>query len=197
MSKLSTQELFGKYCTKKEHSLQVEKLCSLIFDEVNKKVKELPETQKQILKASALLHDIGYFKTSGKEHNKYSFQIISEEGLSDFDDKDTELIAFICLYHRGKLPDKHEDKAFGILDKKKRKIVKRLCGILKIVDGFSGDDILKIDGVEINYSKDENIVEMDLKLKDKTDSIDIFKAIKKKELFEIGFKTQVILKISK
>ena len=185
MSKLSTQELFGKYCTKKEHSLQVEKLCNLIFDEVNKKVKELPETQKQILKASALLHDIGYFKTSGKEHNKYSFQIISEEGLSDFDDKDTELIAFICLYHRGKLPDKHEDKAFGILDKKKRKIVKRLCGILKI------------DGVEINYSKDENIVEMDLKLKDKTDSLDIFKAVKKKELFEIGFKTQVILKISK
>ena len=143
------------------------------------------------------MHDIGYFKTGGKEHNKYSFQIISEEGLSDFDDKDTELIAFICLYHRGKLPDKHEDKAFGILDKKKRKIVKRLCGILKIADGFSGDDILKIDGVEINYSKDENIVEMDLKLKDKTDSIDIFKAVKKKELFEIGFKTQVILKISK
>lgn len=197
MSKLSTQELFGKYCTKKEHSLQVEKLCSLIFDEVNKKVKELPETQKRILKASALLHDIGYFKTGGKEHNKYSFQIISEEGLSDFDDKDTELIAFICLYHRGKLPDKHEDKAFEILDKKKRKIVKRLCGILKIADGFSGDDILKIDGVEINYSKDENIVEMDLKLKHKTDSIDIFKAVKKKELFEIGFKTQVILKISK
>ena len=46
-------------------------------------------------------------------------------------------------------------------------------------------------------SKDENIVEMDLKLKDKTDSLDIFKAVKKKELFEIGFKTQVILKISK
>lgn len=39
MSKLSTQELFGKYCTKKEHSLQVEKLCNLIFDEVNKKLK--------------------------------------------------------------------------------------------------------------------------------------------------------------
>ena len=68
---------------------------------------------------------------------------------------------------------------------------------MKIADGFSGDDILKIDGVEINYSKEENIVEMDLKLKDKTDSLDIFKAIKKKELFEIGFKTQVILKISK
>ena len=81
MSKLSTQELFGKYCTKKEHSLQVEKLCSLIFDEVNKKVKELPETQKQILKASALLHDIGYFKTSGKEHNKYSFQRENISGI--------------------------------------------------------------------------------------------------------------------
>ena len=197
MSKLSTKELFEKYCTKKEHSLQVEKLCCLIFDEVNKKVKKLSETQKQILKASALLHDIGYFKTSGKEHNKYSFQIISEEGLADFCDEDTELLAFICLYHRGKLPDKHEDKSFGLLDKKKRKIIKRLCGILKIADGFFSEDILKIDGVEINYDKDENITEIDLKLKNKMDSIDIFKAVKKKELFEIGFKMQVILKISK
>ena len=197
MNKLSTKELFEKYCTKKEHSIQVERLCCLIFEAVNNKLKKFSIREKEILKASALLHDIGYFKAKGKEHNKCSFQMLFEEGLSDFTEEETELIAYICLYHRGKLPDKHEDKFFGALEKKKRKIIKRLCGILRIADSFSDNDIIKIKDVEVNCNEAENITEIILNLKEKDVDIDIFKPIKKKELFEIGFKTQVILKVGK
>lgn len=197
MAKLSTEELFEKYCIKKEHSIKVERLCCLIFEVVNNKLKKLSLREEKILKSSALLHDIGYFKTKGKDHNKYSFQMILEEGLSDFTEEETELIAYICLYHRGKLPDKHENKFFGALEKKRRKIIKRLCGILRIADSFSDNDLMKIKDVEINYNAGENITEIILNLKEKEKNLDIFKPIKKKELFEIGFKTQVILKVDK
>ena len=196
-TKLNTQELFEKYCIKRTHSKEVQRVSILIFEEVNRKIKELSPELEEILNSATLLHDIGYSKSDGKDHNKYSAQIVKEEGLSDFSEEQTEIISLICLYHRGKLPDKHEDFEYGKLDKKERKIVKRLCGILKIADSFSDTDILNIKDIKIEYNKENKSAEIYIILYKSDKSIDILKVIKKKELFEIGFKTQIIFKIWK
>ncbi len=195
MKKLSTQELFNKYCTKKEHTKEVCRLSLLIFEEVNKNLKEMSDRKKDILTSAATLHDIGY-SVEEDSHNKYSQKLILNEGLSDFSQKETEIISCICRYHRGELPDKKEDKIYKDFDKDERRTVKRLGGILRIADGLEDDEIGQIEDIKINQNEEDYITEFVIYTKAEI-TPDIKTIIRKKTLFEYGFRTQVVLKFRK
>ena len=195
MKKLSTQELFEKYCTKKEHTKEVCRLSLLIFEEVNKNLKEMSDRKKDILISSAFLHDIGY-SIDEDSHNKYSQKLILIEGLSDFSEKETEIISCICRYHRGDLPDKKEDKLYKDFDKDEKKTVKRLGGILRIADGLEDDEIGEIKDIKIDYNEEDYITEISIYTEEEI-THDIKTIIRKKNLFEYGFRTQVVLKFRK
>lgn len=193
MEVLSTKELFEKYCENKTHANEVKRLAMLIFDEVNLKIKEFSEIKKQMLESAALLHDIGY-TISSKSHHKHSQKLILDEGLQEFSPRQTMILACICRYHRGGLPDKHDHEVYCTLDKKERKTVKRLGGILKIADGLESTQIGQIKDIKINYDEENNIVEFLLSLKSNDFRPSINDAIRKKDLFEVGFKTQAVFK---
>lgn len=195
MRELSTEELFDKYCKYKKHSEEVKRLALIIFEEVNEKIKELSAKKCKMLEASAILHDIGY-SIQEKGHNKLSQKIILEEGLQDFDPRQKMIISCICRYHRGGLPDKKEHEVYCKLDKKERKVVKRLGGILKIADGLESTQIGQIQDIKLQYDEENNIVEFLLKLKSNDFRPDIMEVVRKKDLFEIGFKTQVVFKFA-
>ncbi len=195
MKELSTEELFDKYCKYKKHSEEVKRLALIIFEEVNEKIKELSEKKRKMLEVSAVLHDIGY-SIQEKGHNKLSQKIILEEGLQDFDPRQKMIISCICRYHRGGLPDKKEHEIYCKLDKKERKVVKRLGGILKIADGLESTQIGQIQDIKLQYDEENNIVEFLLKLKSNDFRPDIMEVVRKKDLFEIGFKTQVVFKFA-
>lgn len=195
MKELSTEELFDKYCKYKKHSEEVRRLALIIFEEVNDKIKELSSKKRKMLEVSAILHDIGY-SIQEKGHNKLSQKIILEEGLQDFDPRQKMIISCICRYHRGGLPDKKEHEVYCKLDKKERKVVKRLGGILKIADGLESTQIGQIQDIKLQYDEENNIVEFLLKLKSNDFRPDIMEVVRKKDLFEIGFKTQVVFKFA-
>lgn len=195
MKELSTEELFDKYCKYKKHSEEVKRLALIIFEEVNDKIKELSDKKRKMLEVSAILHDIGY-SIQEKGHNKLSQKIILEEGLQDFDPRQKMIISCICRYHRGGLPDKKEHEVYCKLDKKERKVVKRLGGILKIADGLESTQIGQIQDIKLQYDEENNIVEILLKLKSNDFRPDIMEVVRKKDLFEIGFKTQVVFKFA-
>lgn len=195
MKELSSEELFDKYCKYKKHSEEVKRLALIIFEEVNAKIKELSDKKRKMLEVSALLHDIGY-SIQEKGHNKLSQKIILEDGLQDFDPRQKMIISCICRYHRGGLPDKKEHEVYCKLDKKERKVVKRMGGILKIADGLESTQIGQIQDIKLQYDEDNNIVEFLLKLKSNDFRPDIMAVVRKKDLFEIGFKTQVVFKFA-
>lgn len=195
MKKLSTQELFNKYCTKKEHTKEVCRLSLLIFEEVNKNLKEMSDRKKDILTSAATLHDIGY-SVDEDNHNKYSQKLVLNEGLSDFSEKETEIISCICRYHRGELPDKKADKVYKNFDKDERRTVKRLGGILRIADYLEDDEIGQIEDIKINQNEEDYITEFVIYTKAEI-TPDIKTIIRKKTLFEYGFRTQVVLKFRK
>lgn len=195
MKELSTEELFDKYCKYKKHSEEVKHIALIIFEEVNDKIKELSDKKRKMLEVSAILHDIGY-SIQEKGHNKLSQKIILEEGLEDFDPRQKMIISCICRYHRGGLPDKKEHEVYCKLDKKERKVVKRLGGILKIADGLESTQIGQIQDIKLQYDEENNIVEFLLKLKSNDFRPDIMEVVRKKDLFEIGFKTQVVFKFA-
>lgn len=188
--KFSTKEMLNKYSTDTEHAIEVERVAMLIFEEVSKKFFEMSAKEREFLKTASLLHDIGY-SIEAKGHNKHSMHLIIENGLDGFTEKETKIIACIARYHRGSLPDKNEHEYYKNLEKSERKIVKRLGGILKLADGLNKEHERIIENIKIEYDFSNSIAKIILISKNKKP--DISTAIRKRDLFEIGFKCQSVI----
>jgi len=191
--KLTVEEMLDKFVKDTSHAEEVRKLSMMIFDGVNETFKEMSNKQRKYLECAALLHDIGY-SVDSKSHNKHSQKLILENGLEDYNERQKEIISCVCRYHRGSLPDKKEHEIYCHFDKKDRKIVKRLGGILRIADGLDRAHLSLIKKIRIQYDAENNITEIFLTPVNFDFHPDISHAIRKKDLFEIGFKTQVVFK---
>lgn len=188
--KFSAEEMLNKYSTDTEHAIEVERVAMLIFEEVSKKLFEMSAKEREFLKTASLLHDIGY-SIEAKGHNKHSMHLIIENGLDGFTEKETKIIACIARYHRGSLPDKNEHEYYKNLEKSERKIVKRLGGILKLADGLNKEHERIIENIKIEYDFSNSIAKIILISKNKKP--DISTAIRKRDLFEVGFKCQSVI----
>lgn len=193
--KLSAEDILSKFSNSSEHPVEVRRLCMMIFDEMSSKVFEMPNADRKILEAAALLHDIGYYVDS-KSHNKHSRDMVIKYGLDGFSEIETLMVASICRYHRGNLPDKNKHELYGGFEKKDRKRVKRLGGILRLADGLDRAHLSLIKKIKINYDEEDNIAEIMLTPNTPEFRPDITSAIRKRDLFEIGFKCQSVLKFS-
>ena len=188
--KMTAAEMLNKFSKNTSHPQEVQRLAAIIFEETNKKIFEMSEKEKEYLETAALLHDIGYFKEA-KGHNKHSMHIIIENGLEGFTQQETKIIGCICRYHRGGLPDKIEHDVYNTLEKPERKVVKRLGGILKLADGLDKDHKRLIDDIKIEYDFKNQIAQF--KLYTTLQKPDIRTAIRKRDLFETGFKCQSVI----
>lgn len=195
MMKLSAQEMLNKFSKSSSHPSEVKRLALMIFDEMSEKICEMPDKYRKYLEAGTLLHDIGYYINS-KGHNKHSMSMIIEHGLAGFSSQEEKIIGCICRYHRGGLPDKNEHEIYNTLDKKERKIVKKLAGILKISDGLDSGQPNLIKKISLNYDEENNIVEFILTSNSLEFHPDITSAIRKRDLFEIAFKCQSVLRFN-
>lgn len=193
--KLSAEEMLEKYSNNSSHPQEVRKIAMMIFDEVSAKLCEFSDRHRRILEASALLHDIGYYIDT-KHHNKHSQDMIQEHGVRGFDGREISMIACISRFHRGSLPDKEKHELYSFFEKKDRKLIKRLGGILKLADGLDRAHLSLIKKIKLNYDEDNNIVEFILTPNTPDYYPDITSAIRKRDLFEIGFKVQTVLKFS-
>lgn len=192
--KLITEEMLNKYSKNTSHPKEVRRIALMIFDEVSRKIFEMPQSEKKYLESAALLHDIGYFKEA-KGHNKHSMKMIVKEGLKEFSPLETKIIACIARYHRGSLPDKEEHEIYNTLEKHERKIVKRLGGILKLADGLDKAHKSIIKSIKIDYDFQNSVAKIFLMTNG--EPLDISAAIRKRDLFEIGFKCQSVILFDK
>lgn len=191
--KLSPEELLEKFSNSTAHPFEVRRIAMMIFDEASDKLFCMPASDRKLLEAAAILHDIGYH-IECKNHNKHSQKLVLEYGLAGFSRRETELAACICRYHRGSLPDKEKHEIYSDFDKKERKTVKRLGGILRLADGLDRAHLALIKKVKINYNSKYNIAEFLITPNTPDYYPDLTSAIRKRDLFEIGFKTQSVLK---
>lgn len=189
---LTIKEIFNRYSKDTSHPLEVQRIAVMLFEEADKKIFKMSLKELEYLKAAALLHDIGYF-IEAKGHNKHSMRIITENGLDGFNKNETKIIGCVARYHRGSLPDKNEHEIYNTLDKHERKIVKRLGGILKLADGLDKQHKQIINDIKIDFDFENSIAKIYLFTNGQ--ELDISAAIRKRDLFEIGFKCQSIILI--
>ncbi|MFP4528329.1 MAG: HD domain-containing protein [Candidatus Kapaibacterium sp.] len=127
------------------HTEHVKKLSISIFDDLER-IHRLNSAERELLEASALLHDVGYYISHDK-HHKHSYYIIKNSIMPGFTNDEAELIANIARYHRKSHPKKKHEN-FSKLNDHKQEIVRTLAGILRIAEGIDRRQQQNVSSVE-------------------------------------------------
>lgn len=132
--------LLGKYSTEEgfEHEKKVLQISLYLFD--NLKLESCTKNQERnLLKYSALFHDLGYFIAKKNHHQHSSYIIQNERLLQSLPEELLLALALICENHR-KIPLNNLDK----LPKESEQTLINLISILRIADALSNPVISSI-----------------------------------------------------
>lgn len=174
----SVMELVNRYDWHEDHSEHVAKLCLALFDEFREQLN-LSEIDRELLKYSAYMHDIGYF-ISHRKHHKHALYIIRHSDLLGFKEIEIEMMANISRYHRRSTP-KMRHKYFNKLPKPNRERIKKLAAILRVADGLDRSHYQNVRDVRVEKAGQKTklfiITETDPQL-------EIWGAMRKRSLLE-------------
>jgi exopolyphosphatase/guanosine-5'-triphosphate,3'-diphosphate pyrophosphatase len=141
-----------RYHFDERHGRLVADLAAQLFDDMLA-VHALRERDRLLLRAAALLHDVGDFiRYDG--HHKHSWYIIQHSDIMGLSTDERAVVANIARYHRKSPPDPSHPN-FRELDKDARARVRALAAILRIADALDREHLGKVKGVraEVDANK--------------------------------------------
>jgi exopolyphosphatase / guanosine-5'-triphosphate,3'-diphosphate pyrophosphatase len=184
--RLEAVRRFARKCRSNErHCEHVAALSAELFD-ILRDPYDLAPAGRDVLRAAALLHDIGYL-INHEEHHKHAYHLIMHADLRGFSAREVELIANVARYHRRAVP-KRAHANFTSLEKSERRLVRRLAGILRVADGLDRAHGQVVEGVRCRIG-DGWMRCMVTATHDP--SIELEDANRKAHLFEQAFGTEV------
>lgn len=137
-------QLGRRYRFDEAHGSEVMRLALSLFDQLTPLHKSDP-SDRALLTAAALLHDIGAF-ISYKRHHKHSLYLLAQSELPGLSPREMQVVANIARYHRKSDPQpKHEE--FARLDEANRRRVTRLASILRLADALDREHRQRVQRV--------------------------------------------------
>lgn len=144
-------DICKKYKAEIAHLKHVNTLSFLIFNQLKEFLK-LTDSDRDILEAASLLHDIGNY-ISYSQHHKHSYYLIKNSDLIGYTDDETDMIANVARYHRKSQPKKtHEN--FMKLDVCQKDKVKILSAILRLADALDRSHDQRVKEILIDIQDD-------------------------------------------
>ncbi len=138
------ERLGHRYRFDEAHGQLVSKLAGQLFDDM-RDLHGYKERERLLLRAAALLHDIGDFvRYDG--HHKHSYYLIQNSDIIGLTPDERAIVANIARYHRKSPPDPSHPN-FRDLAKDARGKVRSLAAILRIADGLDREHLGKVKGV--------------------------------------------------
>ena len=127
------------------------RLALRLFDQLEE-VHGLRNTDRRVLLAAALLHDIGQF-VSYQKHHRHSWYLIRNAELPTFSREEIELIALVARYHRRARPSRGHE-GWDELDADDQARVARLAAILRIADALDREHLALVVSLEVEVDGD-------------------------------------------
>jgi exopolyphosphatase/guanosine-5'-triphosphate,3'-diphosphate pyrophosphatase len=132
--KASVAALGAKLDPDPGHSQQVEKLSDQLFQDLMP-FFELGDPERELLGYAARLHDVG-LSLAEKDHHKHGAYLIQNANLAGFWPAETETIAQIVRFHRGKPPSVTRHGSFALLKPWTQHVVEKLAAIIRVADAL-------------------------------------------------------------
>jgi exopolyphosphatase/guanosine-5'-triphosphate,3'-diphosphate pyrophosphatase len=115
------------------HARHVKHLALELFDSAGAAgLHRLGPEERELLGYAALLHDIGTF-LSYTRHHQHTYYLIRHADLVGFDQEEIAVMAATAYFHRKALPAPRFE-AFSGLDRRSRKVVRRLGAYLRLAE---------------------------------------------------------------
>jgi exopolyphosphatase/guanosine-5'-triphosphate,3'-diphosphate pyrophosphatase len=179
---------FARTCRSNElHCEHVARLAGQIFDGVREEAG-LPQSSGDLLRAAALLHDVGYV-INHAGHHKHAYHLIMHSDLPGFQPHEIEVIANVARYHRRALPRKRHANLAGI-GRDGRRVIARLAGILRIADALDRAHAGTVRGVRAEMLDNRVRVTLDA---ERLPQVEMWDAQRRAGLFLEAFDTDVEL----
>jgi exopolyphosphatase/guanosine-5'-triphosphate,3'-diphosphate pyrophosphatase len=147
-----------RYLFDEAHASHVARLAASLFDQLLP-VHRLGPTDRRILLAAAVLHDIGIF-VGHKKHHKHSLYLIAQSELPEFTPREIDLVANLARYHRKGVPAAHHE-AFTRLPAEDRDRVVKLSSLLRIADALDREHLQAVTAVRARIARSRLTLELD------------------------------------
>jgi exopolyphosphatase/guanosine-5'-triphosphate,3'-diphosphate pyrophosphatase len=133
-----------RYHFDEAHGELVAKLAAQLFDDL-RDVHGLGDRDRLLLRAAALLHDVGDFvRYDG--HHKHSYYLILHSDVMGLTPSERAIVANVARYHRKSLPDPSHPN-FRELGKDERTRVRAMAAILRVADALDREHLAKVASV--------------------------------------------------
>jgi exopolyphosphatase/guanosine-5'-triphosphate,3'-diphosphate pyrophosphatase len=183
----SVKNLCEKYQYKKAHVLKVSEIAQSIFDQT-RALHPFGNLERELLRYSAMLHDIGQFiNRSG--HHKHGQYIIMNSGLSGFSHDEVIILGNIVRYHRKSLPTR-DHFHYKVLELRQRLLVRTLAGILRISDHLDRGHRNLVSSVKVTI--DNKTMRIAVQANDLID-LEINSAMAEREMLEGVFEKSIVI----
>lgn len=136
--------IVDKYKMDRGHSQHVAALSAQLFD-IFAEVHKLPTETRDLLKAAAMLHDIGKF-IDYSQHHKHALYLLSNMSLPGYNNDERDIIAHTARYHRKSNP-KASHIEFQRLSARKQDTIVKLSVLLRIADSLDRSYSSSITGL--------------------------------------------------
>lgn len=175
------------------HAEHVKIIALQIFDELQG-LHNLNWSERELLEAASLLHDVGYH-ISHDQHHKHSYYLIEHSVMPGFTNSESAIIANIARYHRKSHPKKKHDN-FSPLQPDQQRIVRILAGILRIAEGIDRRQIQAVKSVKAQFNKNSINMSLYQNTANIYPDIELWGAMRRKTLLEETFSRIVNIQIA-
>ena len=172
------------------HAKHVTQLSLALFDQLASR-HGYGVLERDCLWAAGQLHDIGTV-VDYYDHHKHSDYIIQSAGLPGYSQRETTLVALLCLYHRKGKPALDRLAILSEPDDLRR--VSRLASLLRLAEYLDRSRTQAIAGLRLRFDGDEK-AQLLARVRAGADArVEIWEAQRNAELFEDAFGCKLEIK---
>ncbi|HVP48495.1 MAG TPA: Ppx/GppA phosphatase family protein [Bryobacteraceae bacterium] len=147
-----------RYGVSLPHARKVASLANTLFTSLQSLHGLAPSVGK-LLDAAAYLHDVGHY-VSESRHHKHSYYLVANSDLPGFTNRERELIANLCRFHRKAMPAT-DHAALEALNSDERRALILLTPLLRIADNLDRSHAERVESLECLVRDGQVILKLD------------------------------------
>jgi exopolyphosphatase/guanosine-5'-triphosphate,3'-diphosphate pyrophosphatase len=156
----TVERMARRYGVSVPHARQVAHMAIRLFTSLQSLHHLAPHNGK-LLEAAAYLHDVGHF-VSESRHHKHSYYLVANSDLPGFTNRERELIANLCRYHRKALPMLDHTNLLALTSEERRSL-NLLIPLLRIADNLDRSHDERIDSLECSLRDGQVVLTVESK----------------------------------
>lgn len=151
----SATALAEKYRVSLDHARTVADLADALFDELREE-HGLGARARLLLRAGALVHEIGSF-VSNRAHHKHSHYLVSNAEIFGLTRDELAIVALVARYHRRSAP-KPSHTEYTSLPRHTRMVVNKLAAVMRVADALDASHSQRVRDVTCERRDEEFVI---------------------------------------